>query len=260
MRTLAGILLKMGGYGLFRFSYMFMPQQAFDLSTMILLLGTISIVYGAYCALGQTDFKRMVAYSSVSHMGYVLLGMDAMTKIGLIGASFQMINHGISSPMMFALVGVIYDRAHHRDLNRFGGIANQMPKYAGMALVGFFASLGLPGLNGFISEALVFFGAFQSKVGNAGDGSWWLVMTSVRFWTVVYAEFKDLNAAEWATLIPLAIFCVVLGVFPQLGIRYLDAPMRVMQNNMARHVPEFARLIEEAPPATKSNEAPVAQR
>jgi NADH-quinone oxidoreductase subunit M len=285
---LAGILLKMGGYGLFRFSYMFMPQQAFDLSTMILLLGTISIVYGAYCALGQTDFKRMVAYSSVSHMGYVLLGMAAMTKIGLIGASFQMINHGISSPMMFALVGVIYDRAHHRDLNRFGGIANQMPKYAGMALVGFFASLGLPGLNGFISEALVFFGAFQSKVGNAGDGSWWLVMTSVRFWTVVctlgivltaayllwgyqrvfygkmkdphYAEFKDLNAAEWATLIPLAIFCVVLGVFPQLGIRYLDAPMRVMQNNMARHVPEFARLIEEAPPATKSNEAPVAQR
>ena len=284
---LAGILLKMGGYGLFRFSYMFMPQQAFDLSTMILLLGTISIVYGAYCALGQTDFKRMVAYSSVSHMGYVLLGMAAMTKIGLIGASFQMINHGISSPMMFALVGVIYDRAHHRDLNRFGGIANQMPKYAGMALVGFFASLGLPGLNGFISEALVFFGAFQSKVGNAGDGSWWLVLTSVRFWTVVctlgivltaayllwgyqrvfygkmkdphYSEFKDLNGAEWATLIPLAIFCVVLGVFPQLGIRYLDGSMRVMQNNMARHVPEFARLIEESQPAT-AKEAPVAQR
>ena len=284
---LAGILLKMGGYGLFRFSYMFMPQQAFDMSTMVLLLGTISIVYGAYCALGQTDFKRMVAYSSVSHMGYVLLGMAAMTKLGLIGASFQMINHGVSSPMMFALVGVIYERAHHRDLNRFGGIANQMPKYAGMALVGFFASLGLPGLNGFISEALVFFGAFQSKIGNAGDGSWWLVLTSVRFWTVIctlgivltaayllwgyqrvfygkmkdphYKEFKDLNGAEWATLIPLAIFCVVLGVFPQLGIKYLDGPMRVMQNNMARHVPEFARLIEKDAPAAQAKEAPVAE-
>ncbi len=270
---LAGILLKMGGYGLFRFSYMFMPQQAFDSTTLILILGSISIVYGAYCALGQTDFKRMVAYSSVSHMGYVLLGMAAMTKLGLIGASFQMINHGISSPMMFALVGVIYDRAHHRDLNRFGGIANQMPKYAGMALVGFFASIGLPGLNGFIPEALVFFGAFQSKLGTAGDGSWWLVLTSVRFWTVIctlgivltaayllwayqrvfygkmkdphYKEFKDLGATEWLTLVPLAIFCVVLGILPQLGIRYLDGPMRVMQNNMMRHVPEFARQVEE---------------
>ncbi|GIK52801.1 MAG: hypothetical protein BroJett014_17740 [Planctomycetota bacterium] len=270
---LAGILLKMGGYGLFRFSYMFMPQQAYDMTTVVLVLGSISIVYGAYCALGQTDFKRMVAYSSVSHMGYVLLGMAAMTKLGLIGASFQMINHGISSPMMFALVGVIYERAHHRDLNRFGGIANQMPKYAGMALVGFFASIGLPGLNGFISEALVFFGAFQSNLGNAGDGAWWMVWTSVRFWTVIctlgivltaayllwgyqrvfygkmkdphYKDFKDLNATEWATLVPLAIFCVVLGIFPQLGIKYLDGPMRVLQNNMARHVPEFARQIEE---------------
>ncbi|KAA0214605.1 NADH-quinone oxidoreductase subunit M [bacterium] len=270
---LAGILLKMGGYGLFRFSYMFMPQQAYDMTTVVLVLGSISIVYGAYCALGQTDFKRMVAYSSVSHMGYVLLGMAAMTKLGLIGASFQMINHGISSPMMFALVGVIYERAHHRDLNRFGGIANQMPKYAGMALVGFFASIGLPGLNGFISEALVFFGAFQSNLGTAGDGAWWMVWTSVRFWTVIctlgivltaayllwgyqrvfygkmkdphYKDFKDLNATEWATLVPLAIFCVVLGIFPQLGIKYLDGPMRVLQNNMARHVPEFARQIEE---------------
>ena len=142
-----------------------------------------------------------------------------------------------------------------------------------MALVGFFASIGLPGLNGFIPEALVFFGAFQSKLGTAGDGSWWLVLTSVRFWTVIctlgivltaayllwayqrvfygkmkdphYKEFKDLGATEWLTLVPLAIFCVVLGILPQLGIRYLDGPMRVMQNNMMRHVPEFARQVEE---------------
>ncbi len=270
---LAGILLKMGGYGLLRFSYGFMPQQAFDLATFIAILGAINIVYGAYCALGQTDFKRVVAYSSISHMGYLLLGFAAMTKIALDGAAFQMINHGISSPMMFALVGVIYDRAHHRDLNRFGGMAVQMPKYAGMALVGFFASLGLPGLNGFISEMLVFFGAFNTRVGEAANGEWWLVFTSVRFWTVVstlgivltaayilwgyqrvfygkmkdphYKQFKDLNGVEWMTLAPLAFFCVLLGIVPGVALQYIDPPMRVVQNNMIRHVPEFARMVEE---------------
>ncbi|MCC6574127.1 MAG: NADH-quinone oxidoreductase subunit M [Planctomycetes bacterium] len=270
---LAGILLKMGGYGLLRFSYGFMPQQAYDLATYIAILGAINIVYGAYCALGQTDFKRVVAYSSVSHMGYLLLGFAAMTKIALDGAVLQMINHGISSPMMFAVVGIIYDRAHHRDLNRFGGMAVQMPKYAGMALVAFFASLGLPGLNGFISEMLVFFGAFNTRVGEAANGDWWLVFTSVRFWTVVstvgivltaayhlwgyqrvfygkmkdphYKEFKDLSGTEWATLIPLAFFCVLLGILPGIALKYVDEPMRVIQNNMIRHVPEYARLVEE---------------
>jgi len=162
---LAGVLLKMGGYGLFRFSYPMTPDAATSkfFIALIACLGMVNIVYGALCALAQKDFKRLVAYSSVSHMGYCLLGLAALSYYGINGAALQMFNHGVSSAMMFLLVGVIYDRAHHRDLTKFGGIGLQMPWYTGLATIAFFASLGLPGLNGFISEAMCFLGAWDSS-------------------------------------------------------------------------------------------------
>jgi len=277
---LAGILLKMGGYGLFRFLYPFMPEQAYDAATIMAVLGAVSIVYGAYCAMGQTDFKRIVAYSSVSHMGYILLGLAAGTKLAMNGAAQQMIAHGISSAMMFGIVGIIYDRAHHRDVNRFGGIMLQMPYYGGMATVAFFASLGLPGLCGFIPEMMTFFGAFESPIGQV-NGEWWLVFTSVRFWTVFstigivltavyllwglqrvflgplknphYGHFKDMLPREWAAMVPLAGAAILLGVIPSVTLNYLDPSMDVVQRQMMkdkRYAADIAKTKSVAAPAT----------
>lgn len=163
---LAGVLLKMGGYGIIRICYPICPHGGYDLAYLVCALGVISMVYGAFAALAQTDFKRLVAYSSVSHMGYVLLGLgvwsvsgpyydSAYWNMGIKGAMFQMIGHGISSAGMFFMVGVIYDRVHHRNLNEFGGLYGRMPVYTALAMGLFFAGLGLPGLCGFIGEVLV---------------------------------------------------------------------------------------------------------
>ena len=164
---LAGVLLKMGGYGILRLNYPLLPEVGASQAVMwfLAILGVVNIIYGALCALGQTDFKRLVAYSSVSHMGYVLLGIAVLRAEAVNGAIFQMFAHGISSAMMFMLVGVIYERAHHREIARFGGLGTHMPVYFSLAVVGFFASLGLPAMVGFIGEVTVFLGAFHfSKV------------------------------------------------------------------------------------------------
>ena len=159
---LAGILLKLGGYGMLRGCFPILPGAFNEFALALAVLGVISIVYGAFVALGQTDFKRMVAYSSVSHMGYVLLGMAALTEWGMSGAALQMFNHGTSSAVLFLVVGVIYDRAHHRDLNGFGGLSQVAPRYWALTTLGFFAAIGLPGLAGFVSEAMTLVGAFQA--------------------------------------------------------------------------------------------------
>jgi NADH-quinone oxidoreductase subunit M len=253
---LAGILLKMGGYGFFRFSYPLAPEAARSETFVkfIAILGLINLVYGALCAMAQKDFKKLVAYSSVSHMGYVLLGMAALTSAGLQGAALQMLNHGVSSAMMFLIVGIVYERAHHRDLDRFGGMGLQMPYYTGFAIVGFFASLGLPGLNGFISEFFVFQGAFQSEGFWAGSSivygmPRWIVYAALPgivltagyiLWTIQrvflgkvtdhhYLEFKDLSARETLILIPFAFLCVYLGVQPQILMGYMDGSLKALQ-------------------------------
>ncbi len=250
--VLAGVLLKMGGYGFYRFSYTLAPDAGVSqaMVLMIGILGLINIVYGALCAMAQKDFKSLVAYSSVSHMGFVLLGMAAMTTEGMQGSVLQMFNHGVSSAMMFLLVGVLYERAHHRDLDRFGGIGLQMPYYTGFAIIGFFASLGLPGLNGFISEALVFMGSFNSSEFFAGNSTvyalprWivYLALPGVVFtagyilWTVQrvymgtakkeeYKTFKDLNWREVFSLTPLAAMCIIFGVWPALILDYMNATL-----------------------------------
>lgn len=243
--VLAGVLLKMGGYGFFRISYPMMPGAATHNAfvTLFVTLALINMIYGALCAMAQKDFKSLVAYSSISHMGYVLLGLVAVTNAGVQGAALQMFNHGVSSAMLFLIVGVIYERAHHRDLSGFGGIGLQMPFYTAIATVGFFASLGLPGLNGFISEVFVFLGAYQSNT----FGKWvvfaaipTVVLTAAYIlWTVQrvylgpirvekYRTFPDMSFREWFALTPLAALCVIVGVWPMSILTYMDESLNAI--------------------------------
>ncbi len=244
--VLAGVLLKMGGYGLFRFSYTLAPAAAMSQTVVsgMILLALINMVYGALCAMAQKDFKSLVAYSSISHMGFVLLGLTSMTNAGVQGAALQMFTHGISSAMLFFLVGVIYERAHHRDLARFSGIGLQMPYYTGVAMIGFFASLGLPGLSGFWGEAFVFLGAWQATTliprWAIYVGVTTIVLTAAYIlWTIQrvylgeikddhYKSFRDLNLRETLSLAPLGILAIVIGVYPSVILDYLDGPMSTL--------------------------------
>jgi NADH-quinone oxidoreductase subunit M len=222
---LAGILLKMGIYGILRISYPVLPVATIYFAGGLALLGVINILYGALCAMAQKDLKKLVAYSSVSHMGYCLLGMAALTPAGMNGAVLQMFNHGTSTAMLFLLVGVIYDRAHHRDIDGFGGLAVQMPVYTGIVSIAFFATLGLPGLSGFISEALVFIGAYPvfktltiiavcGIVLTAGYILWTLQRMFLGTLNEKYKTLPDINGRELFTLVPLAMIVVFLGIFP----------------------------------------------
>jgi len=255
---LAGVLLKMGAYGLFRISYPILPGAAAMCAYGLALLGVINIIYGALCAMAQTDFKKLVAYSSISHIGYVLLGIAVMTEMGFQGAMFQVIAHGISSPMCFFLVGVIYDRAHHRDINRFGGLWLTMPIYGSLATLGFFASLGLPGLCGFIGEVYVLLGTF-SAAGVHTWMTWAKLMAVVAAFGVVltagyilwliqrvylgpakpeYAAFSenDANAREVFILAPLAILAIVLGILPKQSLfNFMNGTL----DHLVRHLSQF---------------------
>ena len=228
---LAGVLLKMGGYGILRLNYPLLPEVGATQSVMIFLaiLGVVNIIYGAFCALGQTDFKRMVAYSSVSHMGYVLLGIAVLKEDAVNGAIFQMFAHGISSAMMFTLVGVLYERAHHREIARFGGIALQMPTYFALAIVGFFASLGLPTMIGFIGEVMVFLGAFNYSVWITGVATFGMMLTAgYILWTMqrvylgpkkpAHDAFLDCDKWELVSLVPMAAASILFGVLPALAL------------------------------------------
>jgi len=229
---LAGVLLKTGGYGIFRFCLGFLPESTRFFSglgdggfPLLPLIGTISIVYAAMVCLGQTDLKKLIAYSSVSHMGFVLLGISAMSPQGLAGAMFVMIAHGVVSPMLFLIVGVIYDRAHHRQLDGFGGLAKQVPEYTGLMGFAFFASLGLPGLAGFIGEITVFLGAFATQTWYVVFAALAVILTAAYYlWAIqriflgkLNDKYKDLPDLVWLerfTLYPLAVVTLVLGCYP----------------------------------------------
>jgi NADH-quinone oxidoreductase subunit M len=223
---LAGVLLKMGTYGILRINFPMLPNATLDLAFYFLAaLGAWNIIYGALCAMAQKDFKKLVAYSSVSHMGYVMLGMATLNSQGVNGAVLQMFNHGTITGMLFLLVGVIYDRAHHRDLDRFGGLAAAMPLYTGVSALALFASMGLPGLSGFISEVLVLLGAWRNYPILAAVGASGVVLTAgYLLWTIqrvylgpindAYKSLPEIGARELFTLVPLGIIVVVLGVYP----------------------------------------------
>ena len=236
---LAGILLKIGGYGIIRICLGIFPDVATMGSYWLGLLGVISILYGAMNALAQQDLKRMIAYSSVSHMGFVLLGIASQTTEGISGAVMQMVSHGFLSTMLFFLVGVIYNRVHDRSINNFKGLATIMPKYTLFTMIAFFASLGLPGFSAFIGEAFSLTGAFKSASTNGLLPYWLSVCGSLGIllgaayflWTLQRLFFgevnlkggsvwqtalTDLNLREKLTLIPLAVLVLVLGLMPSL--------------------------------------------
>lgn len=233
---LAGILLKLGTYGLLRVNFPIFPDATQYFVTFMAILGMISIIYGALCAMAQDDFKKLIAYSSISHMGIVVLGIAALNTQGMVGGVLQMFNHGIITAVLFLSVGVLYDRTHTRGLYDFGGIANQMPKYTGVAMIGMFAGLGLPGLNGFVSELFSFLGAFEAYK--------WITMISVTgiiftagyiLWTVqrVYLgerpdklkDLKDLTPREILAFTPLIILIVFLGIYPAPAIELMNTSL-----------------------------------
>ncbi|HUL44916.1 MAG TPA: NADH-quinone oxidoreductase subunit M [Bacteroidota bacterium] len=238
---LAGVLLKMGTYGILRVSFPMFPDATLHYQIPLAILGFINIVYGALCAMAQDDFKKLIAYSSISHMGVVVLGMAALNTQGITGAVFQMFNHGTITAMLFLIVGVIYDRAHTRGLNEFGGLMNQMPKYAGVMTVAFFAALGLPGLSGFISEAFSFLGAFQSEairsitiastlgiILTAGYMLWTLQRVFLGTIPERWKSLPDINGRELFTLVPLAVIVIFLGIYPSPAINLLTSAVNTL--------------------------------
>ena len=237
---LAGVLLKLGGYGILRIALPVCPWAAEQLAWYVGLIGAVSIAYGALVAMGQSDFKRLLAYSSISHMGYVILGLAAWAAagqaqywaMGVTGAIFQMVSHGITASALFFVVGVVYDRAHHRDLNRFGGLMGTMPLYGGLSAILIFASMGLPGLCGFVGEFLVMLSAWHFAPGLAIVAIFTTILTAgYLLWTFqrVYlgtnpatAAYPDVTVREALTLAPLAVLAVVLGVWPSLILSWID--------------------------------------
>jgi NADH-quinone oxidoreductase subunit M len=230
--VLAGVLLKLGGYGLIRFAFPLCPWAAHELAWYVGLVGAVGIVYGAVVAMGQTDFKKLLAYSSVSHMGYVLLGLAAWAgggrsqywEMGVNGAVFQMLAHGVTASALFFVVGVVYDRAHHRELNHFGGLKEPMPVYAGMSAVLFFASVGLPGLCGFVGEFMTVLAMWNYSPPLAVAAILATVLTAgylLWAWQRVYlgvnpatAAYPDLSAREASVLLPFVLLAIALGVLP----------------------------------------------
>ncbi len=249
---LAGVLLKLGGYGLIRVAFPVCPWAAAELAWWVGLIGVIGIVYGALVAMGQTDFKKLLAYSSVSHMGFVVLGLASWGSSanarywqwGVDGAMFQMVAHGITASALFFIVGVVYDRAHHRDLNRFGGLKEPMPLYAGMSAILFFASMGLPGLCGFVGEFCVFIAAWNFSPALAIPAVLSVILTAgylLWTWQRVYLgtnpdtkHFPELTPREAACLLPFAILAIALGVLPGvLLFNWMDPSVSGWIENMA---------------------------
>ena len=238
---LAGVLLKMGTYGILRVSYPIFPEITHQLIWWIALFGMINIIYGALCAMAQKDFKKLIAYSSISHMGFVMLGMASLNTIGISGAVLQMFNHGTITAMLFLIVGVIYDRTHTRGLDDFGGLATQMPVYAGFTTLAFFAAIGLPGLSGFVSEAFVFLGAFGvdmirvltivSTLGillGAGYMLWTLQRVFLGSLKDKWNNLPDLTIREYIMFVPLCAVIVFLGVYPAPMLNLMNSSVNAM--------------------------------
>lgn len=245
---LAGVLLKMGTYGILRICFGIFPDIAAATSKYMVIFGVINIVYGAFCAMAQKDLKKLIAYSSVSHMGYVLLGMAALNSQGMVGALFQMFNHGTITAMLFLSVGVLYDRAHTRGLNEFGGLANKMPRYFAFIVISYFASLGLPGFSGFISEAFVFLGAFQvfqfwtiiATLGIILTAAYMLWALQRMFLGTLPERWEgltDMNSREMVSLLPLAVIVIFFGIYPS-----------PILNLMTTSVNHLAALVQSATP------------
>ncbi len=232
---LAGVLLKMGTYGFIRFAIPLFPKAAVDLLPIVAVLAIIGIIYGALVSMMQPDLKRLVAFSSVSHLGYVMLGMFAFNMQGIQGSIYQMLNHGISTGSLFLIVGMIYERRHTRLIADFGGLSKVMPIYAVFFMIVTLSSIGLPGTNGFVGEFLILLGAFRANTvygvfattGVILGAAYMLWMFQrVMFGKITRTEnekLKDLNAREIAILVPMVILIFLMGIYPKLFFSKMDA-------------------------------------
>jgi NADH-quinone oxidoreductase subunit M len=256
---LAAVMLKMGTFGYLRFCMGFFPEACSELAATlggVAVLG--GIIYGALCAWRQDDVKRLVAYSSVAHLGYVMLGLFACTQTSLEGSVLQMVNHGISTGALFLLVGVVYDRRHTRQLDDFGGLAKSMPVYATFFVIATLASVGLPGTNGFVGEFMIITGTFVStKLGHvngiqAVGASIGVILGALYMLTAVQKMFfgpitkpenkhiDDINGREIVAVAPLLVMVFVIGLFPNIFLSK-------MRDSLARVQSDFSSRIEKHP-------------
>lgn len=255
--VLAGILLKVGAYGLIRTGFMIIPDGAIHYSWWIAFFGVLSIIYGAMNALASRDLKRLIAYSSVSHMGFVLLGLASLTAEGVSGAIYQMVSHGFISGALFLIAGVIYDRTHNRIIENYSGLASHMPKYTIFVVIFFFASMGLPGFSGFIAEIFVLLGAFGSSTVNGLVPKWMAIIATTGLilsaayylWAIqrmFFGKFftkgpvkedmlSDLNMREYVMLVPLFVFALLLGIFPDLLLNLINKSVTLFVDVIGNH-------------------------
>jgi NADH-quinone oxidoreductase subunit M len=241
---LAGVLIKMGAYGFLRFSLPFFPDAAISWTPAIMILSVIAIIYGAYMAFAQTDFKKLIAYSSVSHMGFVTLGIFAFNSQGLEGGILQMLNHGVSTGALFLAVGVIYERTHTRLIADYGGIAAKVPVYATFLLIITLSSIGLPGTNGFIGEFTILLGAFLHYKPYAVIASLGIILgAGYMLWLYQRVAFgkitnphnehlSDMNLREVAAALPLVVLVFVIGLYPNAAFNIMHASV----SNLIQHV------------------------
>jgi len=240
---LAGVLLKMGGYGFLRFSLPMLPDATVYFTPLIYTLSIIAIIYTSLVALMQEDMKKLIAYSSVAHMGFVTLGIFALNQQGIEGGIYQMLSHGIVSAALFLCVGVIYDRIHTRLISRYGGLASRMPMYAFIFMVFMLASVGLPGTSGFVGEFLVFVGVFQDNTWVAFLATTGIILGAaymlwlyrrVVFGELVHEDLKtilDVNRRELSYFVPLVIIVLIMGIWPDpfLGVMHASVENLVAQ-------------------------------
>jgi NADH-quinone oxidoreductase subunit M len=250
---LAAVLLKLGTYGLMRIAIPFFPQAAYYFSDLFISLGVIGIIYGAFCALAQTDFKKLVAYSSVSHMGYIMVGLFSFQKVALAGSLYQMINHGISAGGLFLIVGFLYERLHTRNLEEFGGLSKIVPVMAISFMIMTLSSVALPGSNGFVGEFPILLGAFQVKplfVLFAGTGVILGAVYALKAYQMVMLgpqtrtdldHLHDLNGKEIISMIVLTVFVFGIGFFPKTFFGKSDAALESYSTNLISKVGSNAK-------------------
>ncbi|MGH9791973.1 MAG: complex I subunit 4 family protein, partial [Candidatus Acidiferrales bacterium] len=271
---LAGVLLKMGTYGFVRFSIPMLPDASRQFAGIIIVLSIVAIIYGALVCMMQKDMKKLIAYSSVSHLGFCTLGLFAFTEMGVAGSVLQQVNHGISTGALFLIVGMLYDRRHTRMISEFGGLATPMPNFAAIYLIISLSSLGMPLLNGFIGEFAILRGVFEVNKTWAAWGVFGIVLGAayllwlyqrVMFGQVTNpanASLGDLNLREYACLVPLVLAAFWIGIYPKPFFRYLNPPVEkvvrivnpnyynVDRANLPVKLPEPAgtRTQEQTPP------------
>ena len=259
---LAGVLLKMGTYGFIRFSMPMLPEATVKAIPTIALLSVVGIIYGALVAWAQTDVKKLVAYSSVSHLGFVMLGLFTVTMQGVQGGVLQMINHGLSTGALFLLVGILYERRHTRMIDDFGGLAAQMPLFTAIFGIVTFSAIGLPGLNGFVGEFLILLGSFKARMWVFGTlATTGVILGAVymlsMFQRVMYGtldkeenrNLKDLNLREMVTLVPIVVLIFWIGVYPKPFLNMIEPPVEKVVLKLQR-----AQISMGILPADRSSE------